>query len=69
MSPDDSGPLRRHLLRPVSEQSQVVAAAERLLQEERGAAAAQFSLGNDGDAVAQDVGLVHVVCGQDDGVT
>lgn len=37
------------------------------LQEERGADAAQLAVGNDGDAVTQDVCLVHVMSGQDDG--
>lgn len=37
------------------------------LQEERGAYAAQLAVGNDGNAVTQDVSLIHVVSGQDDG--
>lgn len=37
------------------------------LQEERGAYAAQLAVGNDGDAVTQDVSLVHVMSGKDDG--
>lgn len=49
------------------DQSQVVARPQLGLQEERGADAAQFAVGNDGDAVAEDVGLIHVVSGQQDG--
>lgn len=39
------------------------------LQEERGAYAAQLAVGNDGDAVTQDIGLIHVVSRQDDGAS
>lgn len=65
---DDSGSLGCHLLWAVPHQRQVVAAAEGLLQEEWGAAAAQLAVRDDGDAVAQNVCLVHVVRGQKDGV-
>lgn len=64
---NDPVSLCRHLDAPLSHQRQVVAAAEALLQEERGAAAAHLPVGDDGDAIPQDVRLVHVVCGQDDG--
>lgn len=37
------------------------------LQEERGAYAAQLAMGDDGDAVTQNVSLIHVMSGQDDG--
>lgn len=46
-------------------QSQIETHAETVLEEERGPAAVQLSFGDDGDAVAQQVGLVHVVGGQD----
>lgn len=49
------------------DQGQVVARPQLGLQEERGADAAQLAVGNDGDAVAEDVGLIHVVRGQQDG--
>lgn len=49
------------------DQCQVVARAQLGLQEERGADAAQLAVGDDGDAIAQDVSLIHVVSGQDDG--
>lgn len=64
---DDAVPLGRHLGGAVPDQGEVVAPAKTLLEEERGAAAAQLPVGDDGDAVAQDVRLVHVVRGQDDG--
>lgn len=64
---DDAVPLGRHLRRSVPDQGEVVALAKRLFEEERGAAAAQLAVGDDGDAVAQDVRLIHVVRGQDDG--
>lgn len=38
-----------------------------VLEEERRAAALQLAPGHDGDAVAQQVGLVHEVCGEQDG--
>lgn len=37
------------------------------LEEERGAAALQLALGHDGDAVPQQVCLIHEVSGQQDG--
>lgn len=46
-------------------QRQIEADAEAALEEERGTAAVQLTLGDDGDAVAQQVSLVHVVSGQD----
>lgn len=49
------------------DQGQVVACSQLGLQEERGAYAAQLAVGNDGDTVTQDVGLIHVMGGQDDG--
>lgn len=49
------------------DQGQVVARPQMGLQEERGAYAAQLAVGNDGNAVTQDVSLIHVVSGQDDG--
>lgn len=64
---DDAVPLGRHLLRAVPDQGEVVAPAKVLFEEERGAAAAQLAVGDDGNAVAQDVRLIHVVRGQNDG--
>lgn len=46
---------------------EVVAGAQLGLEEERRAAAAQLALGDDGDAVTQQLRLIHVVGGQDDG--
>lgn len=65
---DDSGSLGCHLLHVVPHQRQVVATAKWLFQEEGGATAAQLTMRDDGDAIAQDVRLVHVVRWQDDGV-
>lgn len=48
----DAVALSCHLLSPVSDEGEVVAAAKALLQEERGAAAAHLSVGDDGDAIA-----------------
>ncbi|TNN64375.1 hypothetical protein EYF80_025416 [Liparis tanakae] len=58
--------LKRYVVVSLDE-GQVVARAQLGLEEQRGAHAAQLAVGDDGDAVAQDVGLVHVVSGQDDG--
>lgn len=49
------------------DQGQVVARAQMGLQEEGGAYAAQLAVGDDGDAVTQDVSFVHVMGGEDDG--
>lgn len=68
LSVDDSGSLGCHFLCVVPHQRQVVATAKGLLQEEGGATAAQLTMRDNGDAIAQDVRLVHVVRGQDDGV-
>lgn len=38
-----------------------------VFQEERGAYAAQLAVGNYGNTVSQDVSLIHVMSGQDDG--
>lgn len=51
----------------LAHQGQVEARAKAALQEERGAHAVEPPLGNDGDAVPQEVGLIHVVSGHDDG--
>lgn len=51
----------------LAHQGQVEARSKAALQEERGAHAVEPPLGNDGDAVPQEVGLVHVVSGHDDG--
>jgi len=48
-------------------QGQVVADAVQRLQEEGAAAAHQLATVDDGDAVAEQVGLVHEVGGEDDG--
>lgn len=50
-------------------QRQVVTCPQLVLQVQRGAHAAQLPVGDDGDPVPQDISLVHVVCGQDDGPT
>ena len=44
---------------------QIETDSKAVLEEERGAAAVELSFGDDGDAVTQQVGLVHVVGGQD----
>lgn len=38
-----------------------------LLEEQRGAAALHHTIGHDGDAVPQQVSLLHEVCGEQDG--
>ncbi len=43
---------------------QIETDAKAVLEEEGGSAAVQLSFGDDGDAVAQQVGLVHVMSGQ-----
>lgn len=50
-----------------SNQGQVEAGAKAVLQEERGARAVEPSLGDDGNAVPEQVSLIHVVSGHDDG--
>lgn len=49
------------------DQGQVVARSQLGLQEERRSDAAQLAVGNDCDAVAEDVRLIHVVRRQQDG--
>ena len=49
------------------DEGQVVSRPQLVLQVQRRADAAQLPVRDDGDPVAQDVGLVHVVSGQDDG--
>lgn len=49
------------------DQGQVVACPQLVLQEQGGAHAAQLPMGNDGNPVPQDVRLIHVVCGENDG--
>lgn len=39
------------------------------LQKERGAHAAKLSMGDDGNAIAQNVRLIHVMGGKEDGTT
>lgn len=48
----DTVTLSCHLLGAIPDQSEVVAAAETFLEEERGAEAAHLSVGDDGDAIA-----------------
>ena len=48
-----------------SDQCEVEAHAKAVLEEEGGATAVELALGDDGDPVAQQVSLVHVVGGQD----
>lgn len=47
--------------------SEVVAWSKMGFEEKRGSTAAQLSLGDDGDAVTEQLRLVHVMCGQDYG--
>lgn len=68
LSADDSGSLGCHLIRVFPHKRQVVSTAEGLLQEEGGATTAQLTMRDNSDAIAQDVRLVHVVCGEDDSV-
>lgn len=46
---------------------EVIPGAQAGLEEQWRAAAAQLALGDDGDPVTQEIGLVHIVSGQDDG--
>lgn len=48
---DDAVTLSCHLSAPVSDQSEVVAAAEAFLQEDGGAAATHLAVGDDGNAI------------------
>lgn len=61
--------VKPHLLLPEilhpTHQRQIEADSEAVLEEERRPAAVQLPFGDDGDAVTQQVGLVHVVGGQD----
>lgn len=60
--------LRSHLLLPQilhpADKCQVEADPEAVLEEERRSAAVQLPFGDDGDAVAQEVGLIHVMSGE-----
>ena len=47
-------------------ESDAIADAETILEEERATYALQLALHHDADAVAQHVSLVHVMCRQDD---
>lgn len=51
----------------LAHQGQVEAGAKAALEEERGAGAVEPPLGKDGDSIPEEVGLVHVVSGHDDG--
>ena len=51
------------------DQRELVSVSVRALEEERRAAALELPVGDDGDAVTQEVRLVHVVRGQQDGST
>ena len=44
----------------------LVAKAEAILQEEGAANALESTLAHDTDSVAEDISLVHVMCGEDD---
>lgn len=50
---------------PPTHQRQIEPNPKAVLEEKRGSAAVQLTLGDDSDAVAQQVSLVHVVSGQD----
>lgn len=58
-----------HLLLPqvphLTDERQVEADAETVLEEKRRSAAVQLPFGDDGDAVAQEVGFIHVMSGED----
>lgn len=66
-------PTHTHLLLPEvlhpADERQVEAHPEAVLEEKRRPAAVQPPFGDDGDAVAQEVSLVHVMGGEDDGPT
>lgn len=49
------------------EECELVVVAKAALQENRGAGGLELALGEDGDAIGEDVGFVHVVCGQQHG--
>lgn len=51
------------------DQRQFVSVAVGALQEERGAAALEFPVWDDGNAISEEVGFVHVVGGQQDGAS
>lgn len=51
----------------LANQGQVEACAKAVLEEEWGSGAVEPSLGNDGNAIAEEVSLIHVVSGHDDG--
>jgi len=38
---------------------------EDILEKHRGAAALQFSISHDGNAISKEVGFIHEMCGQD----
>lgn len=48
------------------DQGQVIACSQLVLQEERRANAAELAMRNDGNPVAQNVCLIHVVCREND---
>ena len=52
--------------RLAAHQSQVVATAKAVLQEQAGSQGAQLAMGDDGDAVTQHVSFIHVVGGEND---
>lgn len=60
--------LRAHLLLPQilhpAHERQVEADPEAVLEEERRSAAVQLPFGDDGDAVAEEVSLIHVMGGE-----
>lgn len=47
-------------------QRQVISRSQLGLEEQRGAHTAQLPMGDDGNAIPQDISFVHVVGGQDD---
>lgn len=62
--------LRSHLLLPQvlhpADECQVEADPETVLEEKRRSTAVQLPFGDDGDAVAQEVGFIHVMSGEND---
>lgn len=65
----DSSALVGHLLVSGLDQSEIVATAKVFLQEQGGAIATHLAVRDNGNAVSQDVRLIHVMSGEDDCAT
>ncbi len=48
-------------------QRKVISSTKLCLEEEWRSTAAQLALGNDCNAVTEEISLIHVMCGQNDG--